>query len=68
MLLAGATPGRTVPTWTFPNVNGNYQIDASTNLITWWPVAVVNSATNITITSDTVTKRPMLFYRLTAIQ
>ena len=67
-LLAGASLVPMIPTWVFTNVDGAYQIEASTNLSAWWPVAIVYSATNITITSDTVNKRPMLFYRLTAIQ
>jgi hypothetical protein len=53
----------TVPTWTF-EVNGNYRIEASTNLVNWWPVAVVYSVTNITLSSDTVAKYPALFYRV----
>jgi len=56
-----------IPTWVFTNVVGTYQIEASTNLSSWWPVAVVYSVTNVTLTSRTVNKRPMLFYRLTAI-
>ena len=66
-LLAGTPLVPVIPTWVFTNVVGTYQIEASTNLLSWWPVAVVYSVTNITLTSDTVTKRPMLFYRLTAI-
>jgi len=58
------TPTATPPTWVFPAVGGDYQIDASTNLTVWWPVAVVYSATNITIISDTVAKRPIIFYRV----
>ena len=63
---AGAPPPPVIPSWTF-TTNGNFQILASTNLTTWWPVANVYAVTNVTITSDTVNKRPMLFYRLTAI-
>ena len=66
-LLAGTPLVPVIPTWVFTNVVGTYQIEASTNLLSWWPVAVVYSVTNVTLTSDTVTKRPMLFYRLTAI-
>jgi hypothetical protein len=65
-LLAGPPLVPVIPTWVFTNV-GTYQIEASTNLLSWWPVAVVYSVTNVTLTSDTVNKRPMLFYRLTAI-
>lgn len=51
--------------WVFTNgIDGTYQIDASTNLIDWWPVAVVCHVTNVTITSDTVAKRSMMFYRV----
>lgn len=66
LLGAGAPLAPVVPSWTFTN-HGNFQILASTNLTTWWPVANVYSVTNVTITSDTVDKRPMLFYRLTAL-
>jgi hypothetical protein len=66
-LLAGAPSVPVIPTWVFTNVGGTYQIEASTNLSSWWPVAVVYSVTNVTLTSHTVDKRPMLFYRLTAI-
>lgn len=66
LLGAGGLPPLVVPSWTFTN-NGNFQILASTNLTTWWPVANVYSVTNVTLTSDTVAKRPMIFYRLTAI-
>lgn len=52
------------PSWTFVNLSGDYQIDASTNLTEWIPMVVVYSVTNLTITSDTVNKRPMLFFRV----
>lgn len=53
------------PTWVFTNgIDGDYRIDASTNLFDWWPVAVIFDTTNITLTSDTVNKRPMLFFRV----
>jgi len=52
------------PSWTFGNLSGDYQIDVSTNLTDWWPIVVVYSTTNLTITSDTVSKRPMLFFRV----
>lgn len=55
-----------IPTFTF-KTNGNFRIDASTNLTSWWQVAVVYDVTNVTITSATTTKRPMLFYRLTKL-
>lgn len=62
VLRSGVMPA-TVPTWTF-EVNGNYRVEASTNLFNWWPVAVVYSVTNITLSSDTVDKYPALFYRV----
>lgn len=65
-LLTAGVPAPRIPSWTFTNA-GSFQILASTNLTTWWTIAVVEQVTNITITSDTVNKRPMLFYRLTAI-
>lgn len=53
------------PSWTFTNgINGKYKIEASTNLLDWWTVAVVFDTTNITVTSDTVHKRTSLFYRV----
>lgn len=63
-LVVGAGPV-TVPTWVFAEgIDGTYQLDASANLTDWWPVAVVYHVTNVTVTSDTVAKRPVLFYRL----
>lgn len=70
-LLRAGSPAR-VPSWMFPalnsaSTNGTYRIDASTNLTLWWTMAVVYNTTNITITSDTVAKRPSLFYRVVPI-
>lgn len=63
-----AGPVTPIPQWAFVrvpgNTNGTFQIDGSTNLTTWFPVAVVYSTTNITLISDTVTKRSKLFYRV----
>jgi len=70
-LLAAGSPTPAVPSWTFPaltaSTNGTYRIDASTNLVAWWTVAIVYSTTNITITSDTVAKRSTMFYRVVPI-
>jgi len=64
-VLSAVVPAPTpTPTWIFTNLNGNYQIDASTNLVNWWPMAVVYNVTNVTLSSDTVNKRPILFYRV----
>lgn len=54
------------PAWQF-TVAGDYRIDASTNLTTWYQIATVYSVTNVTIQSDTVAKIPILFYRLTKL-
>jgi len=62
--MLGAGAHAAPPSWTFNDLNGIYQIDASTNLIDWWPMIVVYHVTNVTITSDTVDKRPMLFFRV----
>lgn len=60
----GDPPPPLVPQWVFANVGGNYIVDVSTNLIEWVPLAVVYSATNITLKSNTLGTRPVLFYRL----
>jgi hypothetical protein len=52
-----------LPTWLF-NVAGSFQIDASTNLTDWWPLATVYNVTFIKLVSDTVTKQPAMYYRL----
>lgn len=52
-----------VPKWTFTN-SGDYRIEASTNLVSWWPIAVVYGVTNLEISSDIVNKRAMMFYRV----
>lgn len=67
MLTAG-NPVPVIPTWVFTNISGSYAIDASTNLTDWWPAAEVYHTTNVTIVSDTVTKRPMIFYRVRPIE
>jgi hypothetical protein len=54
-----------IPSWTFTN-SGNYRIEASTNLTSWWAIAVVYSVTNLQISSDLAGKRPVIFYRLVA--
>lgn len=69
---SGPTP--TVPRWAFvrmpTNTFGNWQIEATSNLTSgvWFPVAVVYGATNIVLTSDTVTKRGSLFYRVKQVK
>lgn len=55
---------KAAPAWAFTNISGTYQIDASTDLVTWWPVAVVYDAVSLSLTSDTVGTQPVLFYRL----
>jgi hypothetical protein len=67
-MLAAGNPVPVIPSWAFTNLSGSYAIDASTNLTDWWPAAEVYYATNITIVSDTVTKRPMIFYRVRPIE
>ena len=54
------------PHWTFANLNGDYYVDATTNLVAnaWWTVAQVYGVTNLTIYSDTVPKRNQMFYRV----
>lgn len=68
IVAAGSTnlPAPRIPVFIF-KTNGNFRIEASTNLIAWWPVAEVYSVTNITLVSKTVSKRPYLFYRLTKL-
>lgn len=64
----------TVPRWAFvsmpTNTFGNWQIEATSNLASgvWFPVAVVYGATNVVLTSDTVTKRGSLFYRVKQVK
>jgi hypothetical protein len=53
-----------LPTWTFTNLSGSYQISASTNLTAWWPVAIVYDTTSITLRSATVARYDQLFYRI----
>ena len=53
-----------VSTRTF-KLNGNYQIDASTNLVSWWPVAVVYSVVSVELSSSVSSKYPRIFYRIT---
>jgi len=67
-------PEITVPHWNFvrmpTNTFGNWQIEATADLNSgvWYPVAVVYGATNVVLTSDTVTKRGMLFYRVKQVK
>lgn len=59
------------PMWQFtktPGAPGNWLIEASTSLTGgWYPVARVYGVTNLILNSDTVTKRSMLFYRVTQV-
>lgn len=64
MSATSAALTKVAPTWAFTNISGTYQIDASTNLVTWWPVAVVYDVVGVSLTSDTVDTQPILFYRL----
>lgn len=68
VLGAGTTnvPPTRIPVFIF-KTNGNFRVEASTNLTAWWSVAEVYGVTNITIVSKTVSKRPYLFYRLTKL-
>jgi hypothetical protein len=69
-----AGPTVVTPKWNFvrmpTNSYGNWQIEATTNLTggVWFPVAVVYGATNVTLISDTVAKRSMLFYRVKQVK
>lgn len=62
---ASAPAAPVVPAWNFPNLNGTYTIDASTNLVDWQTVAVVYDAKSLNLSSDTTQKRTVIFYRIT---
>lgn len=62
--ILAADAGPTAPPTFHFKIDGECQIDASTNLIDWWPVATVYNATNLTVISDTLSKRPALFFRV----
>ena len=64
--LGAGAPTPVVPSWKFVGLSGNYFVDCSSNLANpqWRTIAQVYSVTNITITSDTVQKRNLLFYRV----
>lgn len=69
-----AGPTVVTPRWNFvmmpTNTLGNWQIEATTDLNSgvWYPVAVVYGATNVVLTSDTLAKRSMLFYRVKQVK
>jgi len=69
-----AGPAVVTPKWNFvrmpTNSYGNWQIEATSNLTSgvWFPVAKVYGATNVTLVSDTVAKRSVLFYRVKQVK
>lgn len=67
MPLALAASGATVqapPVFVFTPLSGNYRVQASSNLISWWTIAEVYDQAESTVVAEMVNKRQSLFFRV----